>query len=442
MENFLKGSTHLGFLALIILAVAAVVLLSPFSVDIREGLEDIFLRAEGIEAEVYKMNFNYPVLRHHLKGPGKLGPGVGIDGEYWIRNENTTEDDWPQCEDKFDEEYRTLSKSFGGYEDSETGIYCRECTTKGTDWKEDKPIVDSCNHLEYEVFVEDEFACAPGDETKYAEREVKCSIEEDEKLVSSCEDLERLDGDDRHFYQVDNIDCEGHDFEPLESFSGTFDGQGYEIKNMEASIGLFNKNKGTVKNLRLVNFNSSSVKRVGTVAQINKGKIFNTSVWGTATSSENSAGGLVRRNDGIISKSFSTASVKGGYAAAGLASDNYGKIYNSFALGSVKGNEDFGAGGLVAHHHDHAKINKSYSAGRVFVEGSPQWLGGLVACKEGEVENSFWNIDIIDIDKDEDSGAGTPKSEELMQNKKLYTNEASPDLEDAWNFEEVWVLDK
>ena len=99
--------------------------------------------------------------------------------------------------------------------------------------------------------------------------------EEDPYEVATVEQLDAVRNDlDAYYIQVADIDLSGYEWEPIGSmkyddkveenpFTGTYDGNGYEIENMSItsfdldniSIGLFGVNEGTLMNINLVNCN-------------------------------------------------------------------------------------------------------------------------------------------------------------------------------------------
>ena len=126
-------------------------------------------------------------------------------------------------------------------------------------------------------------------------------------------------------------------------FTGTFDGQGYEIRDLfidrpdEFDVGLFGAvgQEGVVENIGVVN-----VTVIG----------------------EEFVGGLAGINEGTVSNSYSTGNVTGGDGVGGLVGHNWkgGTVSNSYSSGNVTGDED---------------------------------VGGLVGFnEEGTVSNSFWDI--------------------------------------------------
>ena len=138
------------------------------------------------------------------------------------------------------------------------------------------------------------------------------------------------------------------------SFTGTFDGQGYEIRDLfinrpdQVRIGLFGMIDGdaVVKNLGVVDVTVTGDRPVGGLAGFN---------WAT------------------VSNSYSTGSVTGNEDVGGLVGANVvGTLRNCYAIASVSGDEYIG--GLVGRSED-AAVYDSHSSGNVIGHSS---VGGLI----------------------------------------------------------------
>jgi len=258
-------------------------------------------------------------------------------------------------------------------------------------------------------------------------------------FIHNCEELQAMQNDLTEDYCLANdIDCsmtnpadpgwnpagtwgDGKGFEPIgdislgDYFSGSFDGQGYEIKDLYINrpstdyIGLFRRLGGNeVKNVGLVNVKiTGGVCVASLVSYVAPGKITNSYATGNV-SGDSVVGGLValNTNGAIISDSYFVGDVSGsGWYVGGLVSDNAhaeSKILNSYSAGSVSGssrvgglvgssggliymsystsnvnNKDASAGGLVGDlgSDGHAIISNSYATGNVSGDFR---LGGLV----------------------------------------------------------------
>jgi hypothetical protein len=203
------------------------------------------------------------------------------------------------------------------------------------------------------------------------------------------------------------------------TFSGTFDGQGYEIRNLfsnhpgEMYVGLFSAvgEGGVIQNIGVVNADVTGYGGVGGLVGDNEGTVSNSYTtgsvngtgWvgglmgvnlGTLSNSYSTAsvtgdervGGLVGWNEAsTVINSYSTGSVTGRYSVGGLVGASSGTISNSYSTGSVTG--DTNVGGLVG--ENTATVSNSYSKGSVTGD---ERVGGLVGDNFGTVSYSFWDI--------------------------------------------------
>jgi The GLUG motif len=172
-------------------------------------------------------------------------------------------------------------------------------------------------------------------------------------------------------------------------FTGTFDGQGYEIRDLfinlpgKGYVGLFSilSEGGVVQNIGVVDANVTSTAYIGSLVGVNLGTVNNSYSTGSVTGNF-SVGGLVGSNGDTVSNSYSTCNVNSDYGAGGLTGGNVGTVSNSYSTGSVTSQE--GVGGLVA--ANNGTVSNCYSTGSVTGNSS---VGGLVAANNGTVSNCY-----------------------------------------------------
>jgi len=188
----------------------------------------------------------------------------------------------------------------------------------------------------------------------------------------------------------------------LIGFRGTFDGQGYEIRDLfinrpgEDYVGLFGlfEGAGVIQDIGAVNTTVIGAEYVGGLVGFNKGTVSNSSSTGSVTGNER-VGGLVGMNhNGAVSNSYSSSSVTGDRYVGGLVGFNIyphstfpikGIVSNSYSTGSVIGNR--WVGGLLGE-NCRGTVSNSYSTGSV--TGNER-VGGLVGNNyEGTVSNSYF----------------------------------------------------
>jgi hypothetical protein len=181
---------------------------------------------------------------------------------------------------------------------------------------------------------------------------------------------------------------------PADSFTGTLDGQGYEIRDLfigrpdEDGVGLFScvGRGGVIENLGVVNAEVTGHVYVGgLVGENHDGTVSNSHSTGSVTGYSQYVGGLMGANRRTVSNSYFTGSVTSGDLwVGGLAGGNWGTVNNSYSTDSVTGEGH--VGGLIG--GNWGTVSNSYSSSGV-IGSSP--VGGLVAFNHlGSVSNSYF----------------------------------------------------
>lgn len=258
---------------------------------------------------------------------------------------------------------------------------------------------------------------------------------------------------DKHFIMTADIDFVGHVFYQAviapavlvwdsesfsnnlsgESFSGSFHGQGYAIRNLpiygydKDVLGLFGHTDERAV-ITSVGLKSTSVESngdyIGCLVGYNRGTVSScysmgaiigndcsgglvgmnsgtiTSSYSTVdvdpykkpyvyNSTSRNMGGLAGSNRGTIISSYSAGTVSGAACVGGLVGFNGGSIISSYSTGTVSASEYLG--GLVG--FNGTSITSCYSTGRVIALGYRD-IGGLVGYTfgTGVVTSSFWNL--------------------------------------------------
>ncbi len=215
-------------------------------------------------------------------------------------------------------------------------------------------------------------------------------------------------------------------------FYGTFDGQGYEIRDMviyrpeQYWVGLFGviAEGAVVENVGVVNAVITGDKVVGGLAGASEGSISNSYFSGDLTGTAR-AGGLVGfiSEHGTVSQCYSTGSLTGECCIGGLVGGNEGTIDNCYSTTSVTGDRQ--VGGLVG--DNYSTVNSSYSTGSVT---GTENTGGLVGLNEGSVNGSFWDILTSGIDT---SDGGSGRTTAQMQDMETFANTLTEGLDEPWN---------
>jgi len=147
----------------------------------------------------------------------------------------------------------------------------------------------------------------------------------------------------------------------LTTFVGTFDGQGYEIRDLfinrpdEDAVGLFGPvgQGGVIKDIGVVNAAVTGERYVGIFGIVGSGgRIEDIGVVNATVTGDYHVGGLAGWNlHGTVSNSYSSGSVTGNYSVGGLVGANErGTVSDSYSRGNVTGHED--VGGLVGVDYD------------------------------------------------------------------------------------------
>jgi len=188
-------------------------------------------------------------------------------------------------------------------------------------------------------------------------------------------------------------------------FNGTFDGQGYELRDLfinrpdENGTALFVGVDvgGVIESVKMVNANVAGGSGVGILVGASNGTVDNCSATGDVTGSGEAIGGLVGwAADGIVDSSHATVSVTGSdgskYVGGLVGAISVGAtVSNSYATGNVTGSgNSHQVGGLVG--GSSGTVDSSHATGRVIGSGDMvEWgdVGGLVGGNGGNVSNSY-----------------------------------------------------
>jgi rhodanese-related sulfurtransferase len=167
-------------------------------------------------------------------------------------------------------------------------------------------------------------------------------------------------------------------------FSGTFDGDGHRISCLTISgagyLGLFGQlgSGANISNLGLEEVDVDGTGAVGGLVGWNNGSI--TTSHGTGSvRGINDVGGLVGGNYGAVTDCYSNGNVSGNVVVGGLLGGNRGAVTDCYSNGYVSGNVS--VGGLVGFQDEDGSIATSHSTGTV--RGTEFYVGGLVGCSSG-----------------------------------------------------------
>ncbi len=269
--------------------------------------------------------------------------------------------------------------------------------------------------------------------------------EADPYLVSTKEHLDNVRNHlNAHFRLIDDIEFADSDdnWVPVGTssvpFTGTFDGNGFEIVNIKVDVfdyaGIFGYNEGTIKDLGVTG-EITAVQYSGAIAGYNGGTIQNCYNAG-AVSANYCAGGIAGDNSGTITDCYNNGDVTcqtssgwsqvyvGGISgfnvgpiencynngkvlalnpnsdssaaiyAAGIAGDNNATITNCYNAGEVSSESDYEArtyaGGIVAHNGGTGKVETCYNVGTIYATSAGEYtIVGGIAGGDGTVKNCY-----------------------------------------------------
>jgi hypothetical protein len=273
---------------------------------------------------------------------------------------------------------------------------------------------------------------------------------------------------DAHFIQTSDIDASGTSnkafnggkgFKPIggggteasPAFSGTYDGQGYEIKNLyinrpndDEGTGLFNHMYGIVENIHLVDVNITAGHYVGGIAgdDGSGGSISNVSVSGKV-SGVYRVGGVAGScfSQSSLSKSYNTAKVHTssnnqvggivGYARNCTISD----VYNT---GDIDGNYEIG--GIIGVIAQNVTLTRSYSSGLVDNTSGKKYEtynGGIIGRNEDKKNTAIFK------DNYYNSRTASTLGSDQVTGTVLTTSQMKKQSSfDGFDFSKVWSIDE
>jgi uncharacterized protein (TIGR02145 family) len=254
-------------------------------------------------------------------------------------------------------------------------------------------------------------------------------ISGDACVVTTCDQLQAINTDATSlglWYELGgNVDCSAtstwnsdgaggyYGFEPISTFTGNFDGQGYEISGLYIDrggdrIGLFGivDNMTTViENVGLVGVNIRGGNYVGGLIGYSEnvssveGNYTTGAVHGTGAAG--SVGGLIGRNmDSSVSNCYSNVtvtSVDNGGTGGLIGNTQGGSVSNSYATGNVQATNN--VGGLIGNIYGTLNIFNCYATGDVLGTGSAAGIGGLIGYNDSaSISNSYATGDVETYD--------------------------------------------
>ena len=204
------------------------------------------------------------------------------------------------------------------------------------------------------------------------------------------------------YFLMADINLSGVDWEPIPSFSGTFNGNGHTIRGLSVNrsdqkdVGLFGSISGSIDNLTLDSIQVSSElngQNTGGLAGSTTGTstISNCHVTGdSSVAGGECTGGLVGFNKAAITNSSTSCHVIGyGNFTGGLVGDNYNNIVDCHTNGNISATNY--TGGLVGNNRSEGYISNCYATGNV---NGLNRTGGLVGNNDAYIDTSYATGDV------------------------------------------------
>ncbi len=194
----------------------------------------------------------------------------------------------------------------------------------------------------------------------------------------------------------------------LDGFSGTLDGAGHTIYNLnlKTETGMFsNITGGTVKNIIFKNVSANPSECGGIIAACNYGYIENCELYGEINATKAGFfGGCVSENYGQIINIKSCLDIVNNSKNAsvgGIASDNSGIIMGCTYQGKITAeSENALIGGICAMSGDEGQIFECFSHGELILKAQSGFVGGICAIAEGSEIYKAAATGNIQIDSD------------------------------------------
>lgn len=213
---------------------------------------------------------------------------------------------------------------------------------------------------------------------------------DDTVYINTAQDMELIRLNPAGYYKLSaDIDMEmyaqGNGWDPIESFSGIFEGRGYTIKNLkinrdsERYCGLFGEvtSQGVLSAIVLTDVEVNGGEYTGALAGSCSGVVSNCEVTGSVNGSGKSVGGLIGAYSvNSVTSSHANAAVTGTEDVGGLIGTLHsGAINTSYSEGNVVGSKNIG--GLVGTIRPTGLIELNQTYAKARITGSEN-VGGLI----------------------------------------------------------------
>ncbi|MDD3716468.1 MAG: T9SS type A sorting domain-containing protein [Candidatus Marinimicrobia bacterium] len=230
-------------------------------------------------------------------------------------------------------------------------------------------------------------------------------------------------------------------------FTGTYNGQGYSIENLNinrpktGSIGFFGKiQDAEIRNVKMTGASMTGASNVGILSgMIVSSNVSNCQCFGSVTGTDHIGALSGWSSSSNISGVYCSASATGNNYVGGLLgyADNHCTISDNYSRGTaISGGV---TGGFIGSLSDPCSISNNYSTG--LVTGNPLYLGGFIGNRNIEestpsvITSNFWDVETAAWGSDGDNNYGAiGKTTVAMKTLSTFSDA-------GWDFTNIWGMD-
>ena len=203
---------------------------------------------------------------------------------------------------------------------------------------------------------------------------------------------------DKHFVLTQNIKAQGVLLAPIETFTGTLNGNHKNISGLEIygeKAGLISQLEGKVQNLVLTDIKVEGLQESGAFAAINSGILENCTVHsGRIGTAGSYAGGLCGKNagDGLVYNCENNGDIFSSNFTGGITGINNGTIVLCRNIGGAVSTAQAvsGVSGGIAGENN-SIIDRCYNNGKIFAysESEEAYAGGIAGAHKNTISNCY-----------------------------------------------------
>ena len=190
--------------------------------------------------------------------------------------------------------------------------------------------------------------------------------------------------------------CRGYELEKDLDFSESTYSNWIPIGNSNTPFtAIFNGNNHTISNLKI---DAPTVHHIGLFGKTENSTIIAIGLLNVDISGATSVGSLAGINEGTISNSYATGTVKGLHTVGGLVGFNRGNIFNSYAKADISGNLSGGFVGRQESRDDTVPSIENSYADSMLISDNNQ-IGGFIGLLASGIIKNTYTTSLIDSDR-------------------------------------------